>query len=162
MKKFLPVLLSLFLSVLCLPAQAQTKPAAAPASKVVQLLEASGQNYSKAGEGVWVVKAKSVNITEFGVMTIYSEGMLILAVTVAEKAEYKASPELMQKLLGLNDTLDRVKIGIDGKDSDIFVRIDLSLRVVDQKEFNDNLTQIIAATDETVTAIKPHLLKAGK
>lgn len=165
MKTFfsLPLALCLLLfSRVC--ASAQTPNAAANAAadkgalaKVVQMLEASGQAYAKAKDGVWVVKFKGNQLPEISVITIYSQNMLIFVSTVAEKADYKPTPELMQKLLNLNDDFDRVKVGIDSEDGDIFVRIDLSLRVVDQQEFSANLEQVSAAVDEVYGAIKPML-----
>jgi Putative bacterial sensory transduction regulator len=167
MKKMIS--LSFFLSVMLMASNttlaqtpapnAETKAAGA---KIAQMLEASGQTYIKAGEGVWVVKYKGNQMSEIAVLTIYSEGMLILASKVAEKTEFKPTPELMQKLLTLNDTLDRVKVGIDAEDGEIFLRIDLSMRVVDQQELNANLEQISAATDETYAAIKTYLLAPKK
>ena len=160
--------LAFVLMLLCATiASAQT--AAAPSAadkaataKVVQLLEGSGHGYTKAKDGVWVVNFKGNQLPEFAVITIYSAGMLIFVATVAEKAEFKPAPELLQKLLNLNDSLDRVKIGINGKDGDAFVRIDLSLRVVDQTEFKTNLEQISAAVDETYVVVKPFLLAPKK
>jgi hypothetical protein len=153
-------------SSVCALAQTQNQAAnpvadKAALAKVVQMLEASGQTYAKAKDGVWVVKFKGNQLPEISVITIYSQTMLIFVSTVAEKADYKATPELMQKLLNLNDDLDRVKVGIDSEDGDIFVRIDLTLRVVDQQEFNANLEQISAAVDEAYGAIKA-LLPAKK
>ncbi|MBI1764456.1 MAG: YbjN domain-containing protein [Acidobacteria bacterium] len=171
MKKTGSLSLALLLTLVCavaVPAQTNSQTATATAAdkaaqaKVVQLLEASGQAYAKAKEGVWVVKFKGNQLPEISVVTIYSQGMLIFVSTAAEKAEIKTSPELLQKLLTLNDDLDRVKVGLDNKDGDIFVRIDLSLRVVDQQEFNANLDQISAAVDETYAALKPFLLAPKK
>lgn len=171
MKTFflLPLALCLLLlGCVCASAQTGNQAAANPAAdkaaqaKVVQLLEASGQAYAKAKEGVWVVKFKGNQLPEISVVTIYSQGMLIFVSTAAEKAEIKSSPEMLQKLLTLNDDLDRVKVGVDSEDGDVFVRIDLSLRVVDQQEFNANLDQISAAVDETYAALKPFLLAPKK
>jgi hypothetical protein len=153
----------------CAPAWALTKKPSGPSAqdkaasaKVVQLLEASGHSYTKAKDNVWVIKFKGNQREEIPVVIIYAENMLILVSVVAEKAEVKVTPDLMQKLLKLNDTLDRVKVGIDNKDGDVFVRIDLSLRVVDEQEFKANLEQISAAADETYAALKPFLLAPKK
>jgi hypothetical protein len=155
-------------------AQAQTaqpnpKPAAvttaadkAAAARVLQLLEATGLGYTKAQENVWVIKYKGEQLSEFSVIVVYSQNMLIFACVVAEKKDYKTPPELLQKLLALNDDLDRVKIGIDKDDGNLFVRIDLSLRVVDDQEFKANLEQISAAVDETYAVLKPYLAAPKK
>lgn len=146
----------------------QDKPAASSAAdkaatvKVLQLLESTGLGYTKAQENVWVIKYKGQQLSEFSVIVIYSQNMLIFVSVVAEKKNYKTPPDLLQKLLALNDDLDRVKIGIDNDDGDLFVRIDLSLRVVDETEFKANLEQISAAVDETYAVLKPYLLAPKK
>jgi len=155
-------------SVQAQTAQPNAQPAAPPAAdkaataKVLQLLESTGLVYTKAQENVWVVKYKGQQLSEFSVIVIYSQNMLIFVSVVAEKKDYKTPPELLQKLLALNDDLDRVKIGIDNDDGDLFVRIDLSLRVVDEQEFKANLEQISAAVDETYAVLKPYLLAPKK
>ena len=62
----------------------------------------------------------------------------------------------MGKLLKLNGELDRVKIGIDGE-GDTFVRIDLSVRRMDEEEMKENIEQVAAATDVVYAAIKPYV-----
>src|SRR5262245_3545020 len=109
----------LLVALYCAPVWAQTQkmsgpPAAqdkAATAKVVQLLEASGHSYSKAKDNVWVIKFKGNQREEIPVIIIYAENMLILVSVVAEKAEVKVTPDLLQKLLKLNDHLDRVKVG---------------------------------------------------
>jgi Putative bacterial sensory transduction regulator len=168
MQKNLSLTFVLVVTLLCATiASAQT--AAAPAAadkaataKIVQLLEGSGHGYTKAKDGVWVIKYEGKQLSEFAVVTLYAEGMVIFVATVAEKAEYKPAPELLQKLLHLNDNLDRVKVGIDDKDGEIFVRIDLTLRITDLEEFKANLEQISAAVDETYVVVKPFLLAPKK
>ena len=164
MKKNLLLVSALMLLCATVASAQNAVPAAADkaaATKIVQLLEGSGHSYTKAKEGVWVIKYEGKQLSQFSVITIYAEGMIIFVATVAEKAEFKPAPDLLQKLLGLNDSLDRVKVGID-KDGDVIVRIDLSLRVVDQPELNANLEQISAAVDETYAVVKPFLLAPKK
>lgn len=133
----------------------------ASATKIVQMLEESGAGYAKAADNVWVAKFIGKQKAEIVVMVIGHENMLILSGVIAEKKEFKVSPDLMMQLLRLNDQYDRVKVGIDG-DGDLFVRIDLSIRVVDAREFKENLDQASAAADEIYGAIKAHLLPAKK
>lgn len=164
MKKHIAISFALIvLSSLTAMAQAQQQPTLdkASAAKIVQLLEDSGHNYGKAGENVWAIRYKGNHLSEFGVIVIGHENLLILVGVVAEKKDFNATPEMMKKLLSLNDDLDRVKVGIDG-DGDLFNRIDLSLRVVDAQEFKANLEQISSAVDQTYAAIKPFLVNAKK
>lgn len=131
----------------------------ASATKIVQMLEESGHAYGKAADNVWTVKFRGNTLDDIAVLTIGHEGMLILVSVVAEKKDFKASPELMAKLLQLNDDYDRIKVGID-KEGDMFVRVDLTLRVTDSQEFKLNVEQVSAATDEIATMIKPYLVAA--
>ena len=164
MKKNLLLVSALMLLCATLASAQTAAPSAADkaaTAKVVQLLEGSGHGYTKAKDGIWIVNFKGNQLPEFAVITIYSEGMLIFATTLAEKAEFKTTPELMQKLLNLNDSLDRVKVGLNANGG-AFVRIDLTLRVVDQTEFKANLEQVSAAVDETYAVLKPFLLAPKK
>jgi hypothetical protein len=164
MKKY--ILISFALIVLLnLTAFAQTqtelKLDKASVAKIVQLLEESGHNYGKGGENVWFIKFQGNQHPEFNVVIAGHEKLLVLISVVAEKKDFNLSPEMMKKLLALNDDFDRVKIGID-EDGDLFARIDLSLRVVDAQEFKVNVEQISAAVDETYAAIKPYLVAPKK
>ena len=163
MKKTFSTLVSFALLVLLVvSASAQEKKLVldkASAAKIVQMLEESGHTYGKAADNVWTVKFRGNTLDDIAVVTIGHEGMLILVAVIAEKKDYKATPELMAKLLRLNDDYDRIKVGID-KDGDMFVRVDLTLRVTDSQEFKLNVEQVSAAADEIATTIKPFMVAA--
>ncbi len=163
MKKHIVISFALIvlLSVAALAQSQQPKPDKATTAKIVQLLEESGHNYGKAGENVWTIRFKGNHLSEFGVIIATGEGMLILVSVIAEKKDFNLSPEMMKKLLALNDDLDRVKIGVDG-DGDLFARIDLTLRVVDLDEFKANVDHISSSVDQTYAAIKPYLVAPKK
>jgi hypothetical protein len=170
MQKNLLAALVLALTLLCATtASAQTAAApAAPvamdkavATKITQLLEGSTQVYTKAKDGVWVVKFKGNHLADISVIVVHSEGLLVMFAPIAEKAEYKAAPELLQKLLTLNDDYDRVKVAIDS-DGDLLLRSDFTFRLADQKEFNANLEQVSTTADLTYQVIKPFLLAPKK
>ena len=162
-KKTVSTLLSIaLLTLLVVCASAQEKKQTidkASATKIVQMLEESGHAYGKASDNVWTVKFRGNTLDDIAVVTIGHEGMLILVAVVAEKKDFKASPELMAKLLQLNDDYDRIKVGID-KEGDMFVRVDLTLRVTDAQEFKLNVEQVSAAADEIATMIKPYMVAA--
>ncbi|HJQ69856.1 MAG TPA: YbjN domain-containing protein [Blastocatellia bacterium] len=126
------------------------------ASKVARLLEESSLGYSKASNNVWSVPFQGKALPNFLVVASVQQDILVLFVVVAEKKDIRVAPELMQKMLKMNADLDRVKIGFD-KDGDAFVRIDLSIRVLDVQEFKANIEQVAAAADELFTAIKPFI-----
>ncbi|MFN0111180.1 MAG: YbjN domain-containing protein, partial [Blastocatellia bacterium] len=151
MKKLSSIFISLaLLALLAVFALAQEKKVVldkASATKIVQMLEDSGHTYGKAADNVWVVKFRGNNLDDISVITIGNEGLLIMVAAVAEKKDYKASPELLMKVARLNDEYDRIKVGID-KDGDLIVRVDLTLRVTDAEEFKMNIEQVSAAADE--------------
>ncbi|MBS1787152.1 MAG: hypothetical protein JST85_05485 [Acidobacteria bacterium] len=171
MKKRSSVLILFVL--LCLMSVSSFAQAAKPAvdkaliSKTEQLLKSSGHVFGQITDNAWSVRFRGNTLDDIAVTTIVSrEGLLVLSVVVAEKKEFRATPELMSKLLRLNNDYDRLKIGI--KDNgNLFVRIDMSLRVTDAEEFKLNVEQVSAAADEIATAIKPYLVttparKTGK
>jgi len=136
-------------SLLCLPLTqdrvlSQSK---APASRLPQLLEQSGYNYSKVSDNVWVIPFNGKILKDFNVIITPQEGLAVIFVIVAQQKELKVTPELMRALLRMNADFDRVKVGID-KDGDLFVRVDASERVLDVEELKTNIEQVAAAADE--------------
>ncbi len=161
-KPFSIFVLFALLTLLTVSALAQEqKPALDKASvtKIVQMLEDSGHTYGKSADNVWVVRFRGNTLDDIRVITSGHENMMFMLVVVAEKKEFRASSDLMMKLLRLNDDYDRLKVAIDD-DGDLILRIDLSLRVTDSQEFKANVEQISAAADEIATAIKPFMVAA--
>lgn len=161
MKKLSSIFISIaLLTLLAVSVLAQEKKLVldkASATKIVQMLEDSGHVYGKAADNVWSVKFRGNTLDDIAVITIGHDGLLILVAVVAEKKDFKASPELLMKLVRLNDDYDRIKVGID-KDGDLFVRVDLTLRVTDSQEFKMNVEQVSAAADEISAATKPFMI----
>ncbi len=158
MKKNLsPVTLLVFGLLLCFQgsstaAHAQGKPSA----RVAGLLEESGYSYTKAADSVWAIAFEGKSLPKFNVIASTQEDVLVLFTIVAEKKNLRPTPDVMHKLLQLNGELDRVKIGID-KDGDLFVRVDLSIRVLDVRELKENVEQVAAAADVVFSAIRPYI-----
>lgn len=46
------------------------------------------------------------------------------------------------------------------KEGDVFVRIDLSIRVLDKQEMQENIDQVAAAANEVFAGLKPYLITA--
>ncbi|MBP6822359.1 MAG: YbjN domain-containing protein [Acidobacteria bacterium] len=164
MKKTFSIFISFALPILfvvSVSAQAKKTPLdSASAAKIVQLLKDSGHIHGQLADNVWLVRFRGNTLDDVVVTTIVSpEGLLILSSVVAEKKDFRATPELMAKLLRMNNDYDRMKVGIK-ENGDMFVRIDLSLRVTDSQEFKLNVEQVSAAADEIAAAIKPFLLVA--
>ncbi|HYP26811.1 MAG TPA: YbjN domain-containing protein [Blastocatellia bacterium] len=140
---------------LCFPgpaavAQAQNNK---PSARVAVLLEETGYPYSKAADNVWAIDFQGKSMPKFNVIASTHEDVLVLFTIVAEKDSLRLTPGVIQKLLQLNGDLDRVKIGID-KDGDLFVRTDLSIRVLDVREMKENIEQVAAATDVVYATVK--------
>ena len=156
MKRKISTLILLIIATLaCFNPCLHTSSAQDSASpKIARLLEDSGYPYTKASNNVWSVPFQGKALPSFLLVASVQQDLLVLFVVVAEKKDFKVTPELMQRMLKLNGDLDRVKIGFD-KEGDAFVRVDLSVRVLDSQEFKDNVEQVAAAADELFTAIKP-------
>lgn len=136
---------------------AQTPPA--EESRVSSLIAASKYSfvrYPNPGQTVWASTRRSDARGEFKVVVTVKSGMLIVFVTVEQKARMRRTPELDQKLLKMNHDYDFVKIGIDD-DDDAFVRIDSHLRLVDSAELDEMIAQVSRVTDTVYLALKPFL-----
>ncbi len=140
------------------PARRQATPSqsTAPVARVTQLLAECSYQYTKAAEAVWVVPFQGKSLGSFKVIVTTQQGMLVVFVIVASKADLNLTPEAMEKLLKFNHRVDRVKIGLDD-DGDTFVRVDLSLRVLDAQEFKLNVEQVAAGADEVFAGIQTFL-----
>ena len=137
--------------------QAQIVPA--EEARVAALLAASkypSVRHTEPKQAVWSIARRTDARGEFKVVVTVQNGILIVFVTVAEKANIRRVPELDQKLLKLNHDYDFVKIGIDG-DEDLSLRIDAHLRLVDSTEFDYMVAQVVRATDLVFVALKPYL-----
>lgn len=128
------------------------------AQKVARVINETGLTFTKAGESVWTVPFEGKAQKDITVVLSVGDDLLTLFSLIAEKKDFKPTPDLFQKLLRFNEDLDRVKVGID-KDGDIFVRIDLSIRNLDKDELKANIDQAAAAADEVFKAVKPSLVK---
>lgn len=130
----------------------------ANAAKIGRLMDESGFTFTKQSATVWAVPFEGKKLKDIAVVVYLSENMLSAYALVTEKKDLKLTPEVLQKLLRLNDEFDRVKISID-KDGDVAARIDLSVRVADLSELKAIVEQVSAAADETYDALKPALIK---
>lgn len=128
-------------------------------AKAARLLNESGFSLTKVEENLWTIPFEGKTQKKITVMTTVVNDVLLAMSVVAFKKELKLEPDLMRKLLKANSDFDRVKIGIDDE-GDVFVRIDMSIRVLDKDELKQNLDQVAATSDEVFALIKPHLVKA--
>ena len=96
------------------------------------------------------------NLAQYKVIAASGDdGLDVIFVVVAGKSQFAMTPDLARMMLRLNHTLDRVKVGIDD-DGDAFVRVDSSIRVMDQAEVKSEVDQVAAAADEVYADMKPY------
>jgi len=136
----------------------ETQAQESSSAKAGRLLSESGVSFSKVTNDVWIVPFKGKELGDFNVLIGAGKDVLVMFVTVTDKKKYTKAPELLAKLLTKTDDMDRVKIGLD-KDGNVVVRIDLTMRLLDKREFSENLDQLGAASDEVFAVIKPYLTR---
>lgn len=127
--------------------------------KAARVINETGLAFTKAGENLWTIPFEGKVRKDIIVVVSVTDDMLSLFSLIAQKKELKTTPEMLQKLLRFNDDFDRVKVGMD-KDGDVFVRIDISIRVLDKDELKSNIDQAAAAADEVYKGLKPNFIKA--
>ena len=137
--------------------QAQTSPA--EEARVSALLSASKYKFvkhSSAKNAAWTIDRRGAERGEFQVVVTVKGDLLIVFVTVEQKARIQRTPELDQKLLKMSHKFDFVKIGIDD-DDDVFVRIDTHLRLLDSAALVEIVEQVSRVTDLVYRELKPYL-----
>jgi hypothetical protein len=137
--------------------QAVSAATTASSTRVTQLLSASGYNFKQVTATVWSIDFTGKALSKFKVILATQDDLLVVFVTVAEKKSIPLSADFMMKLLRFDHSLDRVKVGIDD-DGDAFVRVDLTVRVLDGQEFKLNVEQIAAAANEVYAGIQTSLV----
>ena len=153
-----PLVLGILLAfAICAAAPAPAAAQETVAAKITRLMDHSGYKYerkSSEGTDIWIVAMTGKSLKSFKVIIAAENGELLVAfVNPVTKKDLPLTPESLQKLLRLANSLDRVKIGIDD-DGDLAVRIDETIRILDEKELADCIKQLAAASDEVYAAIK--------
>jgi hypothetical protein len=155
----LPVFAALVL-IFCLHVQPATVCAQADAPAVVDnLLAQSGYTFVKKSNKsgtYWALDFTGKSLSKFRVLMGASDDLLIMGVVIATRSSFELTPELTYKLAKINNRFDRIKAGLDN-DDDIFVRIELSPRTLDVKEFKVNVDQLRAAADEIYADIRQYI-----
>lgn len=156
------IALAIIISSQCFSLQAATllqSTTAQTAAKVDQWLKQSGFTYKKApkSETIWLIKSTGNALPEFETLVAVNENVVVIGVVMARQKNLKMSQELAVKLLKLNHEHDYVKIGIDD-DDDLFVRLERKVRTLDLEEFKSCYAEIVAASDNVFTQIKPFLI----
>ena len=115
------------------------------APRALDLLEASGQQYEKAGNG-WAVKFEGNNLKEIRVIVVQTEPLIVALTYLALKDDIADKAGLHEALLKINEDYDVVKALVDD-DGDYALRMDLIPNGLTGKLFSDQLVQIATATD---------------
>ena len=137
--------------------QAQTSPAAE--ARVTALLSESKIKFAKLSSPknvAWTINRRSAERGEFQVVLTVKSDLLIVFVTVEQKARIQRLPELDQKLLKMSHKFDFAKIGIDD-DDDVFVRIDTHWRLLDSAALVEIVEQVSRVSDNVYLTLKPYL-----
>ena len=128
---------------------------------IEKLLSQTGYTYvdrSDATDAIWTIDFIGKSLPKYMVIITKADDLVIAFVTVAEKNNVKLTPEAMQKLLQANFSYDKLKIGL-GRNGDLFIRIDQSIRITDLQEMKDNINQVAVAADELYAILTPYLIK---
>ena len=154
--------IALFAVLTCLhvqesPAYAQD----AAAAKVDSLIAQSGYKFTKIKDNVWTIDYTGKSLPKFKVIVTTGPDLVVMFVTLIPRDNFQLTSEAMYRILRVNHRLDRIKSGIDN-DGDVFVRIDMSDRVLDLKEFKLNVEQLAASSDETYGDLKQFVKTAAK
>jgi hypothetical protein len=126
-------------------------------AKVDQWMKQSGYTYKKASETIWVIKSKGNVLADFETFVATNQNVVVIGVVMAHQKNLKMSEDLLLKILKLNHENDFVKIGFDA-DNDLFVRSERKIRTLDLEEFKSCYAEVIAASDNVYTQIKPFLI----
>jgi hypothetical protein len=138
------------------PARAAAQTTALSSARVNDLLNQSGYTVVRKTDTVWYVEFTGKELKKFKVIFAVQDDLLVTFVNPATKAQMDVTPEFMRKVMKLNHSLDRVKVGLDA-DDDLFVRVDSTVRIMDLTELKAVVSQVSAAADESFIALRPYI-----
>ena len=124
--------------------------------KLARLLSASGYTTTRMNERAWFIAREGKAFSRSPILVGVFEGTMVIGVVLAKKAEMPTTAEFYRKLLDMNHTFSRAKVGFDN-DSDAFVRVELSLRVTDVEELQFNIREVINSTEQAYAQIEGDL-----
>ena len=117
-------------------------------AKITQFLEKES-GYTKVSENVWTIPYEGKSLARFNVIvtTDPDSKFVVMLVVIAKKKDLRLSQDLLYTILKYNDLADQVKAGID-QDGDLFLRAEISGRLIDLQEFRSVVEQMAAASDQ--------------
>ncbi len=122
------------------------------------LLKQTGYAYNTHNPTTWSIDLNRKHLGKVKVILSTGSDILVTFVIVAKKAAIQKTPQLMDALLTANHDYDYTKIGID-KDGDMFVRVDMPLRLVDAEELKAVIDQVANASDEVYAKVATWIKK---
>jgi len=127
--------------------------------KITQFLEKE-TGYTKIADNIWSITYKGKSLARFDVIVTNGPGtdLVIIMVIIAKKKELRLNQDSLYEILKFNDFADYVKAGIDESDGDLFLRAEISGRLMDLQEFQTVLEQVAAASDQLHGKISSSLL----
>ena len=122
------------------------------------MLKQTGYDYTTHNPTTWSIDLTRKNFGKMRVILSTGSDLLVTFVIIAKKAKIQKTPQLMDALLTANHDYDYTKIGLD-KDGDMFVRIDMPLRVIDATELKSIIDQVANASDEVYVKVAAWIKK---
>ncbi|HML13252.1 MAG TPA: YbjN domain-containing protein [Xanthobacteraceae bacterium] len=123
------------------------QPARAQSMGMDAMLKQTGYAYTTHNATTWSIELNKKNLGKLRVIMSTGSDILVTFVIVAKQAAIQKTPQMMEALLTANHDYDYTKIGLD-KDGDMFVRVDMPLRLVDADELKQIIDQVANASDE--------------
>jgi len=120
---------------------------------VEKLMQQTGQKYSYAGRGVWIVPRNGTNLGYFQVVLSLSGGTLVTQVTVVRGKGFSRVNEAAIPLLQLADRLEYVRVSLD-KNNTVFVRNEARVKSLDLDQLVMNIDQVAAGADQVSGEVK--------
>jgi hypothetical protein len=122
-------------------------------SAVEKLMQQTGQKYSYAGRGVWIVPRNGTNLGYFQVVLSLSGGTLVTQVTVIRGKGFSRVNEAAIPLLQLADRLEYVRVSLD-KNNTVFVRNEARVKSLDLDQLVMNIDHVAAGADQISGEVK--------
>jgi hypothetical protein len=116
------------------------------AAVVEKLLAQSGQKYTRADVGIWIIRRTGPNLPNFSITLAQRGGTVIAQVNVAKATSFRLR-DAAPTLLSLANRLDYAKVCFD-REGDVFVRNEARLKSLDADELTNNLDKVAAAADQ--------------